>query len=309
MLTGIHFLLTYRCIFECDHCFLYCGPHAKGTFTLEQIRNAFDEMIKIGTIEWVYFEGGEPFLYYPVVLEGLRIGRRSGFKTGVVTNGYWATCYEDAKLWLDPLKDIKISELSVSDDAFHHGDEEENPARVASEAARRAGLSVETICIESPRVEGEENNGRDKGEPIVGGDVRFRGRAVEKLTEGLPKKRWESFDECPHEDLENPQRVHIDPFGNVHICQGLSIGNMEEKPLSVIVKDYEASKHPVCGPLVKGGPAQLAREYNIEHEEQYVDACHSCYRIRLALIEKFPQYLAPRLVYGLEEDKETSEEQ
>ncbi len=38
MLTGIHFLLTYQCNFECDHCFLYCAPHAKGTFTLDQLR-------------------------------------------------------------------------------------------------------------------------------------------------------------------------------------------------------------------------------------------------------------------------------
>ena len=33
MLTGIHFLLTYSCTSECDHCFLYCSPNAKGTFT------------------------------------------------------------------------------------------------------------------------------------------------------------------------------------------------------------------------------------------------------------------------------------
>ena len=28
MLTGIHFLLTYTSLFECDHCFLHCGPAA-----------------------------------------------------------------------------------------------------------------------------------------------------------------------------------------------------------------------------------------------------------------------------------------
>ena len=30
MLTGIHFILTYTCNFECDHCFLYCSPKSKG---------------------------------------------------------------------------------------------------------------------------------------------------------------------------------------------------------------------------------------------------------------------------------------
>jgi MoaA/NifB/PqqE/SkfB family radical SAM enzyme len=29
-MNGIHFLLTYTCNFECDHCFLYCGPKSQG---------------------------------------------------------------------------------------------------------------------------------------------------------------------------------------------------------------------------------------------------------------------------------------
>ena len=58
MLNDIHFLLTYTCNYECDHCFLYCSPQSKGTFTLEQIKNVLDEAVKTGKIEWIYFEGG-----------------------------------------------------------------------------------------------------------------------------------------------------------------------------------------------------------------------------------------------------------
>jgi MoaA/NifB/PqqE/SkfB family radical SAM enzyme len=61
MLTGIHFLLSYKCDLECDHCFVYSSPRAKGIFILSQIREVFNEIKKIGTIEWIYFEGGEPF--------------------------------------------------------------------------------------------------------------------------------------------------------------------------------------------------------------------------------------------------------
>ena len=67
MLNGIHFLLTYTCLFECDHCFLYSGPGAKGTFTLDQINRVLDEAEKIGSVESIFFEGGEPFLYYPLL--------------------------------------------------------------------------------------------------------------------------------------------------------------------------------------------------------------------------------------------------
>jgi len=52
--------------------------------------------------------------------------------------------------------------------------------------------------------------------------------------------------------------------------------------------------------LVRGGPALLAREYEVEHEDKYVDACHFCYMIRLKLLDRFPQYLTPKQVYGLE---------
>lgn len=300
MLTGIHFLLTYMCNLKCDHCFVYSGPDAKGTFTLGQIRMVLDEATKIGTIKWVYFEGGEPFLFYPLMLEGIKIARSMGFKVGVVTNAYYATSEEDAELWLTPLCKLGISDLSISDDSFHYEEEKDNLAKRALAAAKRLGMPVDSICIEKPTVEADIDKEQNKGAPVIGGGAMFRGRAVEKLVEGLPQRRWEEFTECPYEDLKEPERVHLDPYGNVHLCQGLSMGNMWETPLSMLVKNYNADSHPICGPLVRGGPALLAKEYNVKHEDKYVDACHFCYLVRLALLDKFPKYLAPRQVYGLE---------
>jgi organic radical activating enzyme len=300
MLTGIHFLLTYMCNLECDHCFVYSGPNAKGIFTLSQIRKVLDEATKIGTIEWIYFEGGEPFLFYPLMLEGIEIARNMGFKVGVVTNAYYATSEEDAELWLSPLCKLEISDLSISDDSFHYKKGKDNPAKRALAAAKRLGIPVNSICIDKPSIETGIDKELDKGAPVIEGGAMFRGRAVEKLVEGLPQRGWEQFTECPYEDLKEPKRVHLDPYGNVHLCQGLSMGNMWENPLSILAGNYNADSHPICGPLVRGGPARLAKKYNIEYEDKYVDACHFCYLVRLALIDRFPQYLAPKQVYGLE---------
>jgi organic radical activating enzyme len=299
MLTGIHFLLSYKCDSECDHCFLYSSPQAKGTFTLEQIKRVFDELAKIETIEWVYFEGGEPFLFYPLMHEGIRIAHGMGFKTGVVTNAYWATSEGDAELWLKPLQELGVSDVSISDDELHYEDKETSPAKHALNAARKLGISCGSIGIDKPTVEEGIDKEQAKGKPVIGGGVMFRGRAVEKLIEGLPRRPWEEFTECPYEDLKNPERVHLDAYGNIHLCQGISMGNMWDTPLSKIVKQYSADLHPICRPLVNGGPARLAKEYDIQHEDKYVDACHMCYLVRLALLDRFPQYLAPRLVYGL----------
>ena len=61
------------------------------------------ELVRLGTVDTVDFEGGEPALYYATMLEGIRGARDMGFKTGVVTNSYWATSDKDAELWLKPL--------------------------------------------------------------------------------------------------------------------------------------------------------------------------------------------------------------
>jgi len=299
MLTGIHFLLTYACNFECDHCFLFCGPFREGTFTIDQIRRVYEEMAKIDTMEWVYFEGGEPFLYYPIMVEGLRLAKGMKLKTGIVSNAYWGTAVEDAELWLRPLSQLDISDLSLSDDAFHQGEGGVNTARIAMQAAKNLGFPAGSICIEEPVVQRSIDE-ESRGEPVIGGNAMFRGRAVEKLIKDLPRKSYKEFTECPHEELVRPKRIHIDPFGHTHICQGISMGNMWQTPLSELDTTYDASQHPICGPLVKGGPAELAREYDVDHEEKYVDACHFCYEVRKSLIDRFPEYLAPRQVYGLD---------
>ncbi len=299
MLTGIHFLLTYACNMECDHCFLFCGPHAEGTFTLAQIEAALEQVQELGTVDVVYFEGGEPFLYYPLMVEGIRLARQRGFQTGIVTNSYWATTERDAELWLNPLAALGLADLSVSDDVFHHGTEEENVAKRALRAAKGLGIPSDSICVEEASVALGAEKDQERGQPVIGGGVMFRGRAVEKLVSGLPTRPWAELTECPYEDLRDPSRVHLDAYGHLHLCQGLIMGNIWETPLADVVAGYRPERHPLCGPLLQGGPAQLARVYHLEHENEYVDECHFCYSLRLALIDRFPQYLAPRLVYGL----------
>ena len=231
------------------------------------------------------------------------MARGLGLKVGIVTNAYWATSVDDAVLWLEPLHRLGIDDLSVSDDSFHSG-EEENTAKLAIAAAERLGVPVGSICIEEPVVETETGEDREKGEPVIGGGVVFRGRAVDKLIEGLPGQPGARFTECPFEDLVEPKRVHLDPFGNVHLCQGLIIGNMWNTPLSEMIRDYRPDDHPICNPIHEGGPRRLAEVFEDPTQGNYVTACHFCYRIRHSLIDRFPDLLGPKSVYGMT-DKES----
>jgi hypothetical protein len=128
----------------------------------------------------------------------------------------------------------------------------------------------------------------------------YRGRAAEELVARAPEQRgWEDLTECPFEDLHEPGRVHVDPLGNLHLCQGISLGNLYRRPLREICEAYDPAAHPIAGPLLDGGPAALVERYGLPHEKRYADACHLCYEARRALRTRFPEILAPDQMYGV----------
>jgi MoaA/NifB/PqqE/SkfB family radical SAM enzyme len=299
-LRELHLLLTYQCTFECDHCFVWGSPFQVGTMTVGQVRDLLAQAEKLGTIQGICFEGGEPFMYYPTLLESIREVKARGWRASIVTNAYWALAEEDALLALRPLVDAGLDAVSVSDDAYHGTDEEESPPCLAARAATELGIGSGTIAIEPASVT-TPPSAEGKGEPILGGGVMFRGRAVEKLREGLPTRPWQELTTCPHEDLAHPKRVHIDPLGFVHACQGIVLGNVWARPLAEIMRSYVPSAHPICGPLLEGGPAALAKAFDVAHEESYVDECHLCYDVRDRLRRKALEWLAPDQMYGVPE--------
>ncbi len=298
-LKGLHLLLSYQCTYECDHCFVHSSPRAEGTMSLAFARDAIRQASEIGTIEEIYIEGGEPFLFYPILLELVRYARSLNFSVGIVTNSYFATTVEDAIEWLQPFAEMDKVYLSISDDDYHSNpDEMDTPASRALEAANQLDIPVDAICIEPPS---ERENEKVPGEPIIGGGVRFKGRAAEKLAdESLPRRPWDSFTKCPDEDFIDVGRFHLDGYGNLWACQGITVGNLNEQSLSEILESYDPELHPIIDPLQQGGPAELVRQYNLPLQGEYLDACHLCYLARKQLLEEYPEELAPKNVYGIE---------
>jgi MoaA/NifB/PqqE/SkfB family radical SAM enzyme len=296
-LTGVHLLLTYRCTFECDHCFVWGSPRQEGTMTLETIRHVLDEAHTLGTVEWIYFEGGEPLLFYPILVRGVREAVESGFRVGLVSNAYWATSPEDAEVWLEPLAS-QISDLSLSGDLYHARERLSPEVRNARAAAERLDIPVSVVSIAEPEAGARSCTGQL---PPGESGVMFRGRAVETLASRAPHRPWTEFRECPHEDLEDPGRLHVDPLGYAHVCQGIALGNVLSDGLKAICERYEPASHPICGPLLAGGPAELARRYGVQPRPEYADACHLCDQTRHALRSRFPHELTPDQMYGVPE--------
>ncbi|MDP2975912.1 MAG: radical SAM protein [Anaerolineales bacterium] len=296
-LTGLHLLLTYQCTFECDHCFVFGSPSQTGVMTIPQIQEILRQARETGTIASIYFEGGEPFLYYAVMLKGLQEAVKAGFSAGIVSNAYWATGLEDALEWLRPFAGL-AADLSISSDLYHYDERNSQHAQNAARAAEQLGIPLGVICVAQP----EDTNAMLTIGQIPTGEsaVMYRGRAACKLVSRAKLQPWEGFSECPHEDLREPGRCHLDPLGNLHVCQGITLGNIFERPLKEICATYDVEAHPIAGPLLAGGPVALVQEYNLPHEENYADACHLCFESRRVLRERFPEILKPDQMYGVD---------
>ena len=296
-LKGVHFLLTYKCDLQCDHCFVWGNPQARGTFTIAQVKNVLTEAKKLLTVDHVAIEGGEPFLFYPLVTKTVEEATKLGFRVEILSNCYWATCPEDALEWLSPLARFKNVELTLSSDLYHGENWESDLARNAVRAANQLEMKVGIIAVRCPNA-GVPCPNEIEGVKVGPWEIMYKGRAAEKLTGEAIKKPWREFTKCPYEDFEKQKRVHIDPLGYVHVCQGISIGNAWQKPLSRIIEEYDVHQHPILEPLVHGGPTALVEKFGLPHDEVYADACHLCFSARLRLRSKFPDSLAPDQMYG-----------
>lgn len=292
-LEGLHILLTYQCTYECDHCFVWGSPRQSGTLTYEQIEDILHQAKDAGVTS-VYFEGGEPFLYYAILVKGVHKAADMGFSVGIVSNAYWATSIADAEDWLRPFVG-RLADFTVSSDLFHCDECLGELPQNALAAARWLNIPTGLISVAQPDTVAAESYGQIESESAV----MYRGRAVKKLVGKATHHPWEGFDSCPHEDLREPGRVHLDPLGNIHICQGVAIGNVFEKPLKQICDEYDANAHPICGPLLAGGPVALVEEYNLSHASHYADACHLCFEARTQLRSRFEKSLSPDQMYGI----------
>jgi len=264
---------------------------------LEQVRNVLKEAKKLETVDYISIEGGEPFLYYPIMVKAVEEAVDLGFHVEILSNCYWATCYEDAVEWLIPIAEAKNVELTLSSDLYH-GDswvirEVENAVR----AAKTLGIKTGILAVKCPHAD-VPCPSQIEGVKVDLWELMYRGRAFSKLTERASKKPWREFTKCPYEDFTKQERVHIDPFGYVHVCQGISIGNAWQKPFSKIIEEFNSYENPILEPLIRGGPVALVEKFNLPHDEFYADACHLCYAARLLLRNRYPEILTPNQMYG-----------
>lgn len=227
------------------------------------------------------FEGGEPMLHPDLVAGWIEHATELGLDAGLVSNGFWALDRDRAGQVLAKLNKLGLSSLMISCDDYHGEAVERQRALAAIAAAESLGLT--TILAVTNREQ-----------------VMYRGRAAELLAPDAALRPATELTCCPHEDLADPARVHLDYEGNIHLCQGLTMGRAADgRSLMRILRAYDPASHPIAGPLLEGGPLALADAYALRMASHYADACHLCYECRRQLRVRFPEYLGPDHVYGV----------
>lgn len=295
--NGLHLLVTYKCNARCRHCFLSAGPEHSRVISRDRGLALIREAAELPEIDHLFLEGGEPFLFPDLILALVEAATAGGLWVGALSNGFWAHSRAAALARLEPLAAAGLRSLSISTDSWHEEFVSREIAMQAAITAEELGISADIMVCDPLKTTGLESN--------VGaistyrGEVTCRGRAVDSLCGG-GEHSWGELVNC-RERLSEPGRVHVGPDGEIHLCQGLLLGQRAgDVPLGDILANYDPKKHPLVSRLMDGGPAAMARyaqELDWKPSGLYIDPCHLCHEVRTFLRPLYPELIGPSEVY------------
>jgi len=314
-------MLTYRCSNACKHCLYRCSPaHDDHFMSEEMIDRTFTALSRERQLYGVHLAGGEATLNWDRLLYAVESAGRHGVALDYLeTNASWCHDEQTARDGFQQLQRAGLDGVLISASLFHN---EFTPLSMTT-AAIRAAVEVfgpQGVLVWTTEVlrRMAENLDEQKTHPLrrscellglepdrgdiwrLHGYLTPGGRAVEKLADGLPRRRAESFagDAC-RDVLRGTSHFHIDPFGNLFTghCPGISVADIDE-----LHPEIDEDSAPVYCLLAQEGPVgvwqSLADDF-VPDEAGYVSKCHLCLDVRkhLHATERFEE-LRPEAFYG-----------
>ena len=316
-------MLTYACPAACEFCYYRCSPRQQGVMSVETAMKAWSGLRQLaGDSASIHITGGEPFLYLSRMMEILEAGRREGLGRvdQIETNAYWADAKADIAGILKRLDSLGMARLKISCDPFHQEFIDiENVRRLADVARRTLGDERVLVRWEKYTAAPVATAGLDWEEKaqhyrasLSEYPCRFTGRAAGRLAEALASHPIENIAECNCSGaFLGAKGVHIDPCGNIFsgTCSGIIVGNVNDRPLTQMWRDFDPPNIPVVGRLFRAGPMALARQAEqdgFRPAATYAGKCHLCSEARKFFFDKgcFAAIIGPVQCYS--EGKDTS---
>ncbi|HEV2373498.1 MAG TPA: radical SAM protein [Streptosporangiaceae bacterium] len=112
-------MTTSECDAKCAHCLMRSSPERSDTLTLAQIIETVESAHAANPLLTVVFAGGEPTLLGDQLLDAVAHVASLGIRTRLVTNAGWAPTLEQARAYVNVLREAGLDEINFSADDFH----------------------------------------------------------------------------------------------------------------------------------------------------------------------------------------------
>jgi MoaA/NifB/PqqE/SkfB family radical SAM enzyme len=295
--SNIEIVITSRCNIGCRHCIYDCKPFNKDKLSKSVITDLIRQAAVLDSVKSVVFTGGEAFLEYSSLVEGISLCEECGLESSVVTNGFWALDSHIARQKLIGLKGLKT--LNVSTDSFHQEFVPANRIRNIIESCHELGIrcgvrvsylndQVSEIGMIKEQLKGLEGLYTISAMPVApfgrAATLKDKCQTYAYETNGVPC--------CGADDPV------IDANGDVKFCPGglfshpgnslIKVGNIYDETLGKIKKSIDLN--PIVHMLRLRGPSglvQLVKNQAVKDEIQYLppqieevrDLCSLCKHI------------------------------
>ncbi|MCL1878656.1 MAG: radical SAM protein [Defluviitaleaceae bacterium] len=273
-LKRIEFVMTYQCSGHCKHCSFGEKINSKNDkhVSARHASQAIEELAKIFPITSAMAFGGEPLLYAEETCEILATAARCGIEgVELITNGFFTKDDARCKEVATALKAAGVTAVMISVDAFH---QETIPLEAVYTFARYVKeAKIPYVDLHPAWVVDKSHDNpynvktqkilsafADLNLPVSSGNNIFpAGNAAKFLAEYYDAPKLNLSDTCgsvPYTDpLTNITSLSIVPGGDVMVCGGFAIGNVQN--IRETIADYDPHKNELMHAVVTGGAAGL----------------------------------------------------
>ncbi|URZ18668.1 radical SAM protein [Clostridium felsineum] len=235
--SNIAILGTFKCSAACQECCFECSPNLSQELSLHEIKSFINQATKINTVKFIVWSGGECFLLGKKLLDGISYAYEHNLVSRCVTNGFWASSLDEAKLILEPMAKSGLKELSLST-----GDDHQQFVKIenilnATIVALNLGIIV-AIAIETTK------NSKFKKEDLVNHQLYkkyIKDKDIEKNLK-IISTIWMSFHTdrtFKYEDILNVEKEYsgcdslfdsivLTPDKSIASCCGLTLEHIPE---------------------------------------------------------------------------------
>jgi MoaA/NifB/PqqE/SkfB family radical SAM enzyme len=296
---------------RCKSCFIGEKLNDKNTsLTYDDCVGIIESAAKLQTINSVAFVGGEPFLYYPLMLRvASYLYNHYMCPLNVSTNATWSKTKKQTEQLLDPLFERGLRHLMVSLDDYHLESISIKYAANCIRHCQKIGIATSVQVLQRKGgSKAEDFKKKLSNDDILVDEINWYESPCSALGNArtmIKKEELEWYWEIPEGGCSAGKILNIQPDGRIKPCCGaglmadrLSLGNIKTENVYDVVQKSEVDTI-VNSLIAEQGPRGLANElYQRDKADQlirhgpFTDACHACFAMLtdpeiLTLLEKF----------------------